>query len=169
MCNQRGNTKTDREMKYRQEIFYFSITSSLAVIPYRLFFVFSIGSSYFLVGFSTHREIWVSSSVPTCAPGKNCSGTVMFFQVTDRLEVFYGAQYYPIIPFENDSYEIRKDLDGRIRLLILIVYYVWVVCIGSMCSIGVWLKICKMIQADGSWPSSCNQSIIVVIYQIFYI
>jgi hypothetical protein len=40
-----------------------------------------------------------------------------------ELKLFYGAQYYLILPFEKNSYGLKNDLYGMICELRLVVYY----------------------------------------------
>lgn len=40
-----------------------------------------------------------------------------------KIEVFYGAQYYPILLFKKDSYVKIKDSNVKIWRLKLIAYY----------------------------------------------
>jgi hypothetical protein len=43
-------------------------------------------------------------------------------------EVFYSAQYEPVLPVQKESYRIEKNIYVRIRQLILILYYQFFSC-----------------------------------------
>jgi hypothetical protein len=49
---------------------------------------------------------------------------LLSFRINDNeIRRFYGTQYHPVTPVENDSYVIENDLYVRIQQLRLILYH----------------------------------------------